>query len=74
MNIHEFQAKEILERYGVPVLKRGVARKSPRVITAQGASSAKRRRELDRIPPSCEVAASAHGEMWTPGASEWNVE
>ncbi len=26
MNIHEFQAKEILERYGVPVLKRGVAR------------------------------------------------
>jgi len=26
VNIHEFQAKEILERYGVPVLKRGVAR------------------------------------------------
>ncbi len=26
MNIHEFQAKEILEKYGVPVLKRGVAR------------------------------------------------
>jgi succinyl-CoA synthetase beta subunit len=26
VNIHEFQAKEILEKYGVPVLKRGVAR------------------------------------------------
>jgi succinyl-CoA synthetase beta subunit len=26
VNIHEFQAKEILEKYGVPVLPRGVAR------------------------------------------------
>ena len=34
MNIHEYQAKELLRRYGVPVLEGGVARTPDEAVTA----------------------------------------
>jgi succinyl-CoA synthetase beta subunit len=75
VNIHEFQAKEILERYGVPVLKRGVAR-SPEeaadvarklggtvVVKAQIHAGGRGKAGGVKVVPSPEAAAAFAGTL-----------
>jgi succinyl-CoA synthetase beta subunit len=75
VNIHEFQAKEILEKYGVPVLKRGVAR-SPEeaaevartlggtvVVKAQIHAGGRGKAGGVKVVPTPEAAADFAGKL-----------